>query len=44
MQHAERVQAQRLIMVAPDEWANGNVRVKTLETRVEEDVPVSTFD
>ena len=30
--HAERTGAQRLVMVMPDEWAAGNVRIKELES------------
>ena len=32
--------AARLVLVAPDEWAKGTVRVKTLATREEADVPI----
>ena len=41
MQQAERCGAKRLLMVAPDEWKEGLVRVKDLATREEENVPVS---
>ncbi|EFN51962.1 hypothetical protein CHLNCDRAFT_56349 [Chlorella variabilis] len=37
---AERCSAARLVLVAPDEWANGTVRVKDLASRQERDVPV----
>jgi histidyl-tRNA synthetase len=37
---AERCGASRLVLVAPDEWEKGLVRVKNLETREEEDVPI----
>jgi histidyl-tRNA synthetase len=37
---AERVGARRLLLIAPDEWAKGLVRVKDLETREEMDVSV----
>ncbi len=36
-----RCGASRLILVAPDEWANGTVRVKDLGTREESDVPIA---
>jgi histidyl-tRNA synthetase len=36
--HAERTGAQRLVMVMPDEWASGNVRIKDLGTGEESDV------
>lgn len=39
--HAERVQAERLVLVGQREWANGCVRVKKLAEREEADVPVS---
>ena len=39
VQQAERVNAGRLVMVAPDEWAQGLVRVKDLGARTEQDVP-----
>lgn len=32
--------AQRLIIVAPTEWEAGRVRVKHLDSRQEEDVPL----
>ena len=38
--HAERTGAQRLVMVMPDEWAAGNVRIKELESGKESDVAV----
>ena len=38
--HAERSGAQRLVMVMPDEWAAGNVRIKDLESGEESDIPV----
>lgn len=37
--HAERCGASRLILLAPDEWEKGVVRVKDLETREESDIP-----
>ena len=39
--HAERTGAQRLVMVMPDEWATGNVRIKELESGEESDVALS---
>lgn len=41
MQQAERCGAKRLLLVAPDEWKDGLVRVKDLETREEENVLIS---
>jgi histidyl-tRNA synthetase len=38
--HAERTGAQRLVMVMPEEWAAGNVRIKDLESGEESDVAV----
>ncbi len=38
--HAERTGAQRLVMVMPDEWAAGNVRIKELESGEESDFAV----
>ena len=38
--HAERTGAKRLVMVMPDEWAAGNVRIKELESGEESDVAV----
>ncbi len=40
-QHAERCGAARLVLLAPDEWAAGAVRVKDLATREEADVPIA---
>ena len=31
--YADRVQGQRVMFVAPDEWANGKVRMKDLLSR-----------
>ena len=39
-QQAERVGAARLVIVAPDEWARGQVRVKDLATGEQRDVPL----
>lgn len=39
-QQAERCNAARLVLVAPDEWERGMVRVKDLATREERDVRV----
>ncbi len=36
--HADRTGAQRLVMVMPDEWSSGNVRIKDLDTGEESDV------
>ena len=38
--HAERCGAARLVMVMPDEWAAGNVRIKNLDTGEESTVSV----
>lgn len=38
--HAERVAAARLVMVMPDEWAAGTVRIKDLDTGEESTVQV----
>ena len=40
-QHAERCGAARLVLLAPEEWAAGAVRVKDLATREEADVPIA---
>lgn len=40
MQQAERVSAARLVLIAPDEWAQGKVRVKDLAQRTEIDIDV----
>lgn len=37
---AERVSAARLVLIAPDEWAQGKVRVKDLAQRTEIDIDV----
>ncbi|GIT75278.1 MAG: hypothetical protein Ct9H300mP30_3400 [Methanobacteriota archaeon] len=42
--HAERTGAQRLVMVMPEEWAAGNVRIKELESGEESDSPWATCD
>ena len=40
LQQAERCRAERLIIVAPDEWERGMVRVKNLLARKEKDMAV----
>jgi histidyl-tRNA synthetase len=41
--HAERSGAQRLVMVMPDEWKAGKVRIKDLETGEETNVDVESL-
>ena len=36
--HAERTGAERLVMLMPDEWSSGKVRIKDLDTGDESDV------
>ena len=38
--HAERIGADRLVMVMPEEWKSGKVRIKDLESGEETDVPI----
>jgi len=40
LQQAERCNAARLVLVAPEEWEKGLVRVKDLGSREERDVPL----
>lgn len=40
---AERCNAARLVLFAPDEWARGQVRVKDLASREERDVPFESL-
>lgn len=40
LQHAERLQAQRLVLVGSDEWSRGAVSVKDLTARTQSEVPV----
>ena len=37
--HSERCNSSRLVMVMPDEWAQGNVKIKNLNTGEESTVP-----
>ena len=37
---ADQLGAARLVLLAPDEWAAGQVRIKTLSTGVEQNVPL----
>ena len=37
---ADQIGATRLVLLAPDEWADGQVRIKTLATGAEENVPL----
>lgn len=39
--HTERCNAARLVILGPDEWSNGVVRVKDLTARTECDVPIA---
>ena len=41
--HAERIGAERLVMVLPDEWAKGIVKVKDLETGEESEVSLDSL-
>jgi histidyl-tRNA synthetase len=41
--HAERSGAQRLVMVMPEEWGAGNVRIKDLESGEETDISFDDF-
>jgi histidyl-tRNA synthetase len=41
--HAERSGAQRLVMVMPDEWKDGKVRIKDLDTGEETNVDVESL-
>ncbi len=41
--HAERIGAERLVMVLPDEWAKGIVKVKVLETGEESEVSLDSL-
>ena len=43
VQQAERCGARRLVLLAPNEWEQGLIRVKDLEAREEKDVPRSDF-
>ena len=38
--YADRVNGRRVLLVAPDEWAKGEVRMKDLRTTVEEEKQV----
>lgn len=41
--HAERTGAERLVMLMPDEWSSGRVKIKDLETGDEMDVDFETL-
>ena len=41
--HAERTGAERLVMLMPDEWSSGKVRIKDLGTGDENDVPFESL-
>ena len=43
LQQAERCGAERLIIVAPDEWERGMVRVKDLTAREEKDIAIDAL-
>ena len=39
--HADRAGARRMVLIAPQEWAQGKVRVRDLRSGAERDVPVA---
>jgi len=41
--HAERTGAERLVMLMPDEWSSGRVKIKDLGTGDEMDVDFETL-
>ena len=41
--HAERIGAERLVMVMPEEWSNGKVKVKDLSTGEEAEIPFDSL-
>jgi len=41
--HAERSGAERLVMVMPEEWKDGKVKIKDLETGEEEEVSIESL-
>jgi histidyl-tRNA synthetase len=41
--HAERSGAQRLVMIMPDEWKEGKVKIKDLESGEEIEVSVDSL-
>ena len=41
--HAERSGAERLVMVMPDEWEKGNIKIKNLESGEETEVSVGSL-
>ena len=41
--HAERSGAERLVMVMPDEWEEGNIKIKNLESGEETEVSVDSL-
>ena len=42
--HAERTGAERLVMVMPDEWEEGKVKIKNLESGEEIEVSVDLLE
>lgn len=40
---ADRVMAKRLFVIGKTEWEKGCIRVKNLDTREEEDVPLDSL-
>ncbi|MED5271808.1 MAG: His/Gly/Thr/Pro-type tRNA ligase C-terminal domain-containing protein, partial [Candidatus Thermoplasmatota archaeon] len=39
--HAERSQAKTLVMITPNEWEQGKVRIKNLENKTEIDLDIN---
>ncbi len=43
MQHTEKCNAERLVLVGAEEWARGCVSIKDLAKREQAEVPVETL-
>ena len=41
--HSERIGAERLVMIMPEEWARGAVRIKDLESGEESEVTLDSL-
>lgn len=43
LKHADRVQAQRIVLFAPEEWSKGHIKVRDLKTGQEQSVNAQTL-
>ena len=43
LKHADRVSAERLVMILPEEWSRGKIRVREISTGIEDEYDSENF-